>query len=193
MFIKTIFISTLLTGVFAVTAFAGGSHAYDDEQQMQEEPHEHMTSGSGPAEHNMEGMDHDMAHQHDVEGSVVGQPVPEAQATKTIHVITLDTMRYKFSSQPDLKAGDIVKFVITNQGKIAHEFSIGDEEEQETHGEMMRKMPDMVHEDGNTVTVKPGKTKVLIWKFKSANDVVFACNIPGHFEAGMFRKVTVSP
>ena len=49
----------------------------------------------------------------------------------------------------------------------------------------------MVHHDGNTVTVKPGETKELTWKFKGNSDVVFACNIPGHFEAGMFHKESV--
>ena len=55
----------------------------------------------------------------------------------------------------------------------------------------MRQMPDMIHQDGNTVTVKSGETKVLTWEFKSG-DVVFACNVPGHFEAGMFHKVSLN-
>ena len=78
---------------------------------------------------------------------------------------------------------------MSNQGKITHEFSIGNEQEQKAHHEMMQKMPNMVHEDDNTVTVKSGETKELIWKFKNVGDVVFACNIPGHFEAGMFHKM----
>ena len=64
-----------------------------------------------------------------------------------------------------------MKFVITNEGKISHEFSIGDENEQKAHREMMRTMPSMVHEDGNTVTIKPGEIKELTWKFKGDSDV----------------------
>lgn len=55
----------------------------------------------------------------------------------------------------------------------------------------MRQMPDMVHQDGNTVTVKPGETKVLTWEFNGEIDVIFACNVPGHFEAGMFKAVDI--
>lgn len=55
-------------------------------------------------------------------------------------------------------------------------------------------MPNMIHEDDNTITIKPGETKRLTWKFKASskyNEVVFSCNIPGHFEAGMYKKVKV--
>lgn len=135
---------------------------------------------------------HGGGHKHESEGSPVGAPAEAAKATKTIQVSTNDNMRYQFSEDFDLKAGDIVKFVVTNQGEISHEFSVGDKNEQKSHQMMMRKMPNMVHQDGNTVTVKPGETKELTWQFKGGAQVVFACNIPGHFEAGMFAKASVS-
>ena len=189
--IKFTFISILLTGFFSATAFAGGSPAHDHGEKMVVKQHEPMTSGSGHAGHNMAEMNHGMEHQHNSEISAVGQPAAESAATKTIAVTTLDSMRYTFSPQPDLKSGDIVKFVITNEGKIPHEFSIGDEKEQQAHREMMRKMPNMVHQDGRTVSVKPGETKLLTWKFIKDTEVVFACNVPGHFEAGMFQTMKI--
>jgi uncharacterized cupredoxin-like copper-binding protein len=100
-------------------------------------------------------------------------------------------MKIEFEEQPDIKDGDIVKFVITNQGKIPHEFSLGSAAEQETHREMMKQMPGMVHTDGNTITVQPGETQELAWQFTGKNQVVFACNIPGHFEGGMHHEVEV--
>ncbi|MGM9451982.1 hypothetical protein ACTAZI_01470 [Legionella bozemanae] len=56
-------------------------------------------------------------------------------------------------------------------------------------------MPDMVHEYENTVTLKPGETKTLTWKFRSTPDheVILSSNIPGHFEAGMYQKIKVLP
>ncbi len=141
------------------------------------------------------------SHTHDNEGGVgdeesaVGKPAAEADSTKTIQVVTKDSMRYEFSPVPDIKAGDIVTFIVTNEGQIPHEFSIGDKREQDAHRKMMQKMPNMVHEDGNTTTVKPGETKKLTWNFsgtvKGLSEVVFACNVPGHFEAGMFHKMTI--
>ncbi len=135
------------------------------------------------------GGNHD--HHHAPKPSPVGKPAPAAKATKVIRVTTLDNMRYEFSDTPELNNGDIVTFIVTNAGQIDHEFSIGDEQEQQAHREMMRKMPNMAHEDGNTVTVKPGETKQLTWQFNTGAEVVFACNIPGHFEAGMVARAEV--
>jgi len=139
----------------------------------------------------------DSKHAHDKHGqkvarSSVGLPVGSQNASRVIKVITKDTMKYEFSEDLKLEAGEVIKFIVSNEGKIPHEFSVGDKEEQVAHQKMMEKMPDMLHEDGNTVTVKPGETKELTWKFTGGADVVFACNIPGHFQAGMFKKAKVS-
>jgi len=89
-----------------------------------------------------------------------------------------------------IKKGDIIKFVVMNKGKIPHEFGIGSIEEQTAHRKMMQSMPGMKHEDGATVSVEPGKSKDLIWHFMGdATTVQFACNVPGHFEAGMHSEV----
>lgn len=133
------------------------------------------------------------AHAHH-EQSTTGNPERAAKATKTILVTASDDMRFHFSQDLEFHDGEVITFKVTNTGKVNHEFSIGDEQEQQAHQKMMRAMPDMVHEDGNTITVKPGETKTLTWKFKSTpkHDVVFACNIPGHFEAGMYRKANIT-
>lgn len=123
--------------------------------------------------------------------SSVGSPADPAKATKTIRVVTKDSMRYEFSEPFAPKAGEVIKFIVFNEGKINHEFSVGDAKEQKAHLEMMRNMPNMVHEDGNSITVKPGETRELTWRFSGTNEVVIACNIPGHFEAGMFEKANI--
>ena len=50
----------------------------------------------------------------------------------------------------------------------------------------------MTHDDPNSVLVEPGKTAELTWTFKQASDLEFACNIPGHYQACMVGKLTVS-
>ncbi len=52
-----------------------------------------------------------------------------------------------------------MRFIVTNAGQIKHEFAIGDAEEQRQHAEMMNKMPDMKHDEGNALTLEPGETK----------------------------------
>ena len=44
---------------------------------------------------------------------------------------------------------------------------------------------------GNTITVKPGETKELIWTFDDAWQIEVACNIPGHYQGGMHSPVSV--
>ncbi len=176
MMYKTILIATAFTALISGPVLAAGSH----------DGHEGHHSGVNNG--HMKLM---AGHDHSSNGSSVGEPGLEAEVNKTIQVITLDTMRYKFLSEPNISDGDVVKFVITNQGQLTHEMSIGDEKEQKAHRAMMRKMPDMEHEDGSTVTIKPGETSVLIWKFAGQGDVQFACNIPGHFEAGMSHTSSI--
>jgi uncharacterized cupredoxin-like copper-binding protein len=84
-----------------------------------------------------------------------------------------------------VRAGETIKFVVANKGQLAHEFAIASAKEQEEHRAMMQQMPDMVHDEPNVVTIKPGETKELIWKFGKDTALEFACNIPGHAEQGM--------
>jgi len=132
-------------------------------------------------------------HQHGDEKGPVGSPAQLSSVQQNITVSLTDEMRINFKEElSKIKSGTIIQFIVTNEGKIPHEFSIGNQEEQKEHAEMMRKMPDMVHSDGNTVTVAPGTTEFLIWHFEGDDVIVFSCNIPGHYEAGMFRKVALS-
>ena len=124
--------------------------------------------------------------------SAVGLPATANQASKIIKVSLLDTMRFEYDQDLNISNGEIITFEVTNKGAIQHEFSIGDQVEQKTHAEMMMKMPGMVHEDGNSITVVAGETKKITWKFIGDEQVVFACNIPGHYQAGMFTKVDIS-
>ena len=164
---KTIF--SIIFILFISSAYAGGANDHQHGEDQEDEAHKHNEPSK----------------------SAIGQPADAAKATKTINVELLDIMKFAFNPALDIAAGDIVKFVVVNTGQIRHEFSIGDVAEQKAHAQMMANMPDMVHEDGNTVTVEPGETKEITWQFMGKETVVFACNIPGHFEAGMHESVTL--
>ena len=51
----------------------------------------------------------------------------------------------------------------------------------------------MKHDDPNSVLVEPGKTAELTWVFSKAGSLEFACNIPGHYQAGMVGTLKVTP
>ncbi|MUK28459.1 copper-resistant cuproprotein CopI [Aliivibrio fischeri] len=124
--------------------------------------------------------------------NAVGMPATGMKPDKVVHVILSDDMKITFKKEVNIEPNDIVQFVIMNTGKIDHEFAIGNEAEQLEHREMMKKMTSgHAHDSGSTVTVKPGKAKQIIWHFHGDKNVEFACNIPGHAEAGMVKKITL--
>ena len=132
-------------------------------------------------------------HGHDNMKYSVGEP-GKGSPDRVIEVSMQDTMRFKFA--PDLgslKDGETIEFRLHNDGNIQHEFSIGNAEDQVKHAQMMQKMPDMKHSDPNTVSLEPGESASLAWKFMGKDTVVFACNIPGHFEAGMNHILAIGP
>ena len=165
---------------------AGGSHSSGHHHGVEpgiaaESSHHHASGHSS---------DHHAAAGH---ASTVGKAMMPDAAGRIIRVDLLDTMRFAFDAPLDLKRGEVVRFIVTNRGQIRHEFSIGSADEQDAHRAMMRNMPNMVHEDPNTVTVDPGQTRELTWRFDGDQPVVFACNIPGHAEAGMVATAMLKP
>ena len=121
----------------------------------------------------------------------VGAPADSDQASRTIAVATLDTMTFEPSSI-EVAAGEAVTFVVTNSGQAVHEFTLGDAAMQEEHADAMAHMPDgMAHDLPNSVTLQPGETKRLTWRFAGSGTFEYACHEPGHYEAGMRGQITV--
>ncbi len=132
---------------------------------------------------------HEGGHGH-AEVTAYGEPGDAARVTRTVVVEASDDMRYR----PDaitVKRGETVKFIVKSSGKLTHELVLGDAKSLKEHAEVMRKYPDMEHEDPNMAKVAPGGTGTLIWKFTRAGTVEFACLIPGHYEAGMRGRIRV--
>ena len=124
-----------------------------------------------------------------------GHPAPAAQATRTVQV-TFGDMYFEPKSL-EVKAGETVRFVLTNKGQLPHEFNLGDAAMHARHQKEMLAMQQggmdhagmnhgaMSHDEPNTVLVAPGKTGELTWTFAQASGIEFACNVPGHYQAGM--------
>jgi uncharacterized cupredoxin-like copper-binding protein len=102
----------------------------------------------------------------------------------------LDTMRFT-PDKIQVKAGETVRFVIKNDGHLMHEFVLGTRKELDDHAALMKKFPNMEHDEPYMVHVAPGKTGEVVWTFNRPGVFEFACLIPGHYEAGMTGKVTV--
>lgn len=112
-----------------------------------------------------------------------------------------------------VRVGDTVKFVVTNVGKVRHEFVLGDRAEQEEHekeiqamqnmsmqgmemkdmGGMSIKGMHMMDNDPNGISLAPGQSRSLIWTFTKAGSLEYGCHESGHFAAGMVGTITVEP
>ena len=132
-----------------------------------------------------------MDHSNMTNMSDVGMPAIGAKPDKVIHVMLNDNMTFTFKKEVKIEPNDVVQFVVMNTGKIEHEFSIGSHQEQEKHREMMKSMGNHAHDGGSAITVQPGEAKQLVWHFHGDRTIVFACNIPGHAEAGMVKQITI--
>lgn len=130
---------------------------------------------------------------HDMGGgpewSAFGTPGKPSAVTRTVAIKAGD-MRYSLKGI-DVKTGETIRFVITNTGPSNHEFVIGNRAFHAQHIKEMEAMPDMEMNEANSVDLKPGETKSVIWQFTKAGDYIFGCDIPGHFQAGMSGAIRV--
>ena len=123
--------------------------------------------------------------------SAIGEPGKAARVTRTVRIDMSDAMRYTPSSI-NARQGETIRFVVKNSGRVKHELVLGTEAELKEHYEVMKKFPEMEHADANMVTVAPGKTGEVIWRFTKAGKIDFACLQPGHYDAGMKGAVAVT-
>jgi uncharacterized cupredoxin-like copper-binding protein len=90
-----------------------------------------------------------------------------------------------------VRRGETIRFVVRNDGKVMHEMVIGSMKELKEHAELMKKHPDMEHDEAYMAHVAPGKTGEIVWQFTQPGEFYYACLVPGHMEAGMIAKITV--
>ncbi|MCH7419722.1 cupredoxin domain-containing protein [Pseudomonas mosselii] len=143
-----------------------------------------------------------------------GEPAEAAKATRTIEVVLKDIAFEPKSIK--VKAGETVRFVLVNEGKMPHEFNLGDKAMHAEHQKEMIAMQGKMftagmnhegmdhgqmdhgqmgaghgHAGGNTVLVQPGQRAELTWTFRKSAPIEFACNVPGHYQAGMVGPLTI--
>lgn len=132
---------------------------------------------------------HAGGHEHG--DDAIGVPGDVAKVTRTIAVNMTDNMRFT-PSRIAVRQGETIRFKITNAGKVKHELVIGTEKALKEHYEVMKKNPEMEHDDPNMVTLAPARTGEIIWQFTKSGKVDFACLQPGHYDAGMKGQVMVA-
>lgn len=181
----------LSTGAFAAGEHGGG----------------HGSGGPDSAGKMMPKAGHGGGH-----SNAAGEPGKASEATRTLNIEMTDN-RYS-TEEITVKAGETIRFVIRNTGELVHEFNIGTAAMHKVHQKEMAMMAEhgaleadrinhakmkmdmgggktMEHNDPNSALLEPGKSAKIVWKFSQAGNFEFACNVPGHYDAGMVGKLDV--
>lgn len=146
-------------------------------------------------------------------GGATGTPGEASAADRTVQVVMRDN--YYEPETISVSPGETVRFVVQNAGELVHEFNIG---APEKHVEHQREMLMMVehgvlqadridpeaakamqasmghggHDDPNSVLLEPGRSGEVVWTFPPGGEIEFACNVPGHYEAGMVGEFGIA-
>lgn len=126
-----------------------------------------------------------------IEEKAFGRAGDPSKVDHTIQVDMKDEMRF-IPATLNVKQGETIMFVVRNTGKLMHELVIGTMKELKEHAELMKKFPNMEHDEPYMAHVKPGKTEEIVWQFSQTGQFNYACLMAGHFEAGMIGKVAVA-
>ncbi len=146
-------------------------------------------------------------------GVSIGEAGKAAEVTRTVNI----SMKDNFFEPAGLsfKEGETVRFVVKNAGEFVHEFTIATAEMHKEHAPEMKMMvehgvlePDRInheaakamqasmghgmHNEANSLLLEPGKSGEIIWKFPARATLEFACNVPGHYDAGMMGEIKLT-
>ena len=142
----------------------------------------------------------------------IGSLGKESEVSRIIKVIMYDN--YYEPSSFQIKAGETIKFEVENAGMLVHEFNIANKMMHMKHQPEMAKMAEngillafsidkekmkkmakidksMSHSHSNSVLLEPKQKGEIIWKFDNAINIEVACNVPGHYQAGMIAEVNI--
>lgn len=120
-----------------------------------------------------------------------GMASDPGKAKRVVSVEMGDTMRFT-PAVITVNRGDTVRFVVKNTGKLMHEMVLGTRKELAEHAEMMKKHPEMEHDEPYMLHVAPGAAGEMGWQFTKAGEFHYGCFVPGHFEAGMVGTIKVA-
>ena len=142
--------------------------------------------------------------------NMIGEKGDPTEVDKVIKVKMYDN--YYEPNKFKIKKNQTIKFIVYNYGEFVHEFNIATKEMHLKHQPEMMKMVEneillvdridkkkmnklskkdhsMSHSHSNSILLEPKQSAEIIWKFNTEAELEAACNVPGHYEAGMIAKI----
>lgn len=109
-----------------------------------------------------------------------GAPPPAAPGPTEVR-ITLAEFRID-ASQNTFAPGKPYRFIVQNNGRLAHEWMIMPAGE----ADHMKALFEVKEDD-----LPPGATVTREYTFAQAGEFEFACRVPGHYQAGQMLRINV--
>ena len=142
---------------------------------------------------------------------MIGEKGKQNEVTREIVVKMYDN--YYVPDSFEVNKNETIKFIVENVGELVHEYNIATKEMHIKHQPEMQKMVEMeilladkidkekmkemakkdhamAHKHENSLLLEPKEKGEIIWKFSSSAKLEIACNVPGHYDAGMVAKIT---
>ena len=142
--------------------------------------------------------------------NMIGEKGDPVEVSKVITVKMYDN--YYEPNKFEIKKNQTIKFIVYNYGELVHEFNIAtkamhlkhqtemmkmveneillvDKIDKKKMKELAKKDHSLSHSHSNSVLLEPDQSGEIIWKFNTNTDIEIACNVPGHYEAGMIAKI----
>ncbi len=133
----------------------------------------------------------DAGHKHThFSAGVPGNPKKPARVVEVTMKEGDGKMEY-VPGRVEVKRGEQIRFVLKNAGELAHEFILASTPDNLKHAELMKKFPEMEHDDPNSKTLQPKGNSEILWRFTKRGTFEYGCLIPGHREAGMTGTIVV--
>lgn len=116
--------------------------------------------------------------------------------TRSVEVRMDDQMRFT-PSRIDVQAGEVIRFVVHNDGNATHEMVLGDDAEIQAHAKAMQQGEghgsNHSHSTAAALTLAGRQSGELVVRFDQVRTLQIVCLIPGHYSAGMRGTLNVLP
>ena len=169
-------------------ATTGGESSHTDADD-EETSHDHNEASHEEAESTHDDAEGSMSHEEATHGHSSEADASDHEADRTVEVTMSD-----FAFAPgviEVAAGETIEFLVDNEGSIEHEFRLTSPHGVEDHMSGGHNHDESADHE-MLVAVPAGGTDTLMVTFTEDADVeLYACLLPGHYEAGMAGELVI--
>lgn len=127
-----------------------------------------------------------------------GEPASAMDSAVGLRFVSIELLDFRFQpSVIEVRQGEAVRLLAINATDLPHELFIGSGTDQDRHQALHRASApdaqDQLEDGASGIYVPAHGTSQLTYRFERPGELIMACHLVGHFEAGMVGVIRVSP